>query len=62
MADWLSISTEDPLWLVKSFVLVTGVAAIPIILWYGFLALVRRAAVIGTTPTSRPSPLALDPC
>ena len=44
MADWLSISTEDPLWLVKSFVLVTGVAAIPIILWYGFLALVRRAA------------------
>ena len=44
MADWLSISTEDPLWLVKSFVLVTGVEAIPIILWYGFLALVRRAA------------------
>ena len=55
MADWLSISTEDPLWLVKSFVLVTGVAAIPIILWYGFLAL-AAARRIGTTPTSRPSP------
>lgn len=42
MPDWLSISTADPLWPIKSFVLVMGVASIPIILWYGFLALVRR--------------------
>jgi len=42
MVDWLSLSTEDPLWLVKSFALVTGVASIPIILWYGLLALARR--------------------
>lgn len=42
MPDWLSISTADRFWLIKSIVLVLGVTSIPIILWYGFLGLVRR--------------------
>lgn len=42
MADWLSISTADPFWFLKSLFLVLGVASLPVIVWDSLQLLVRR--------------------